>query len=202
MIHSGLRFILTAATVIFVFARSSAQTAAIQEMLQKGTLPEQYNFLEERTRIYEAYRAIHEDAFQKIKRNSIDSLAKAKGRIKELGSLTGSLNNRIDSLKKSLFTTQEELKEVKRTKNAISVLGFGLNKVVYNSIMWLIVAGLALLLGIGYLTFRQSLKITRNTKKELTELKAEFEDYRQKSREAREKMSMDHFKEIQRLKGG
>ncbi len=202
MIHSGLRFILTASVVLLVVARSNGQTAAIQDMLQKGTLKEQFKFLEERTRIYEAYRAIHEDAFQKIKINSIDSLVKAKDRINELVSLTGTLNNRIDSLNKSLSSTQEELQEVKRTKNTISVLGTGLNKVLYNSIMWLIVAGLALLLGIGYLTFRESMKITRNTKKELNELKAEFEDYRQKSREAREKMSMDHFKEIQRLKGG
>ena len=73
MIHSGLRFILTAAVVLSVFARSYGQTAAIQDMLQKGTLTEQFKFLEEHTRIYEAYRAIHEDAFQKIRINSIDS---------------------------------------------------------------------------------------------------------------------------------
>jgi hypothetical protein len=43
--------------------------------------------------------------------------------------------------------------------------------------------------------------LAQNRKKELKELKAEFEEYRQKSRIEREKVSMDHFNEIRKLKG-
>jgi predicted nucleic acid-binding Zn-ribbon protein len=174
----------------------------MQEVLEKGTLPEQFEYIEAKTRIYESYRAIYEEVFQKIRRNAVDSLSKAKGRITDLSMLRGTLENRIDSLNKSLSSTREDLDAVSRTKNSISVLGIELNKITYNSIMWLIVAGLAIVLGIGYVTFKRGLKITNSTKKELSDLKAEYDDYRQKSREAREKMSMDHFKEIQRLKGG
>jgi hypothetical protein len=202
MLDSILRFICVIAIIIPVTFRSNGQTSAMQEVLEKETLQEQLKFIESKTRIYESFRAIHEDIFQKIKKNAVDSLAKAKGRITELSGLNRTLENRIDSLNKSLSSTREDLDEVTRTKNSISVLGLSLNKITYNSIMWLIVAGLAFVLGIGYITFKRGLKITNSTKKELSDLKAEYEDYRQKSREAREKMSMDHFKEIQRLKGG
>jgi hypothetical protein len=38
--------------------------------------------------------------------------------------------------------------------------------------------------------------------KDLSDLKNEFEAYRKSAREAREKMSMEHFNEMKRLKGG
>ena len=63
-------------------------------------------------------------------------------------------------------------------------------------------AGLAVLLGMGFLAFKRNLIQTSETKKELQDLKGEFEAYRKSAREAREKMSMDHFNEIRKLKGG
>jgi uncharacterized membrane-anchored protein YhcB (DUF1043 family) len=68
--------------------------------------------------------------------------------------------------------------------------------------MWTIVAGLVAILVIGFLAFKRNLSVTFNTKKELRELKDEFEAYRKTSREAREKMSMDHFNELKKLRGG
>jgi uncharacterized membrane-anchored protein YhcB (DUF1043 family) len=97
--------------------------------------------------------------------------------------------------------TKEELKEMSRTKNSISVIGIKIEKTVYNTIMWMIVAGLAFVLVIGFLTFKRNRRITLNTKKELKDLNEEFEAYRKKTRLDREKMSMDHFKEIQKLRG-
>jgi uncharacterized membrane-anchored protein YhcB (DUF1043 family) len=81
------------------------------------------------------------------------------------------------------------------------VIGIEVNKIVYNTIMWTIAGALLLLLAIGFLAFKRNLAVTRNTKKDYDELKAEYEDYRQKSRLEREKMSMDHFNELKKLKG-
>jgi hypothetical protein len=200
MSQSKFRFALIAALIIFSTIRGISQTI-FPDVLVKGTIQEQMNFLEEKTRIYEDYRAIREDMFQGIKKNTIDSLTKAKSRISGFVKLTGSLNVRIDSLNSNLKITKEELKEISRTKNSISVFGIKIDKALYNNIMWLIVAGLAFVLVIGFLTFKRNRTITVNTKKELKELNEEFEAYRKKTRLDREKISMDHFKEVQKLKG-
>jgi uncharacterized membrane-anchored protein YhcB (DUF1043 family) len=68
--------------------------------------------------------------------------------------------------------------------------------------MWTILVGLIAALLIGILLFNRNLSANSNTKKEFQELKNEFEAYRKTSREAREKLTMDHFNEIRRLKGG
>ena len=200
MSQSKFRFALIAALTIFSTTRGISQNV-LPDVLVKGTIQEQMNFLEEKTRIYEDYRAIREDMFQGIKKNAIDSLTKAKSRISGFVKLTGSLNVRIDSLNNNLKVTKDELKEMSRTKNSISVIGIKIDKTVYNNIMWIIVAGLTFVLVIGFLTFKRNRTITVNTKKELKELNEEFEAYRKKTRLDREKMSMDHFKEVQKLKG-
>lgn len=173
----------------------------IPEILKKGTLKEQMNYIGEKTIIYENYRAIREDMFQLVKNNAVDSLLKAKNKIIEFSGLNSSLIIRIDSLNNILVSTKEQLKEATRTKNSIRVIGIGLNKVAYNSIMIIIIGSLVFLLVVGFLAFKRNRVITLNTKKEFSELKTEFDGYRNKTRLDREKMSMDHFKEIQKLQG-
>jgi lysyl-tRNA synthetase class I len=67
--------------------------------------------------------------------------------------------------------------------------------------MWTMVAALLLLLLIGYFTFMQNRTITLRTKKDLNELVDEYEKYKKKTRLEREKMTIDHFNEIKKLRG-
>jgi hypothetical protein len=186
--------------MLMVVQKGNGQTTMPAE-LTKNTLQEQLNFIEERTRIYENYRAIREDMFQKIKSNCIDSLSAGKSKITGLNNTITGLKLTGDSLNTSLETTKTSLAEITRTKNSIKVIGLTINKVTYNSIMWTIVAGLVFILAVGFLVFKRNRFVTLRTKKDLEELKVEFENYRQTSRIAREKMSMDHFNEIRKLKG-
>jgi hypothetical protein len=175
--------------------------ATMPDELTKNSIKEQLTYLDEKTRIYENYRAVREDMFQKIKRNVIDTLASVRNTIYGLENLTANLKNTTDSINIILSTTRTSLEETTATKNSISILGMEINKGAYNTVMWTIIAILAIALTLGFLLFKRNLFVTIRTGKELKELKDEFEAYRQSARIAREKMSMDHFNEMQRLKG-
>ena len=56
---------------------ASGQTT-MPEVMDTGTLDDQFNYIHERTRIYENYRAIREDIFQKMRGNALDSLSAAQ----------------------------------------------------------------------------------------------------------------------------
>jgi len=170
------------------------------EEYKKGTISEQLNNLEAHTRIYENFRAIREDIFQILKKNINDSLINTKRRINKLASVVAILNSRIDSINKSIEGTKNSLEEMTRTKNSISILGMEVNKITYNSFMWTILGILITLLVIGYLTFNMNRNSTLKTKKELTELQKEFEDYRKRKNLEHEKMVMSHFNEIKKIK--
>jgi len=185
---------------MFVLRQNGICQTEMPDVLQKGSLQEQLDYIEERTRIYEYYRAIREDMFQQIKKNSLDSLTRYKNETKELINDKSKLNLRIDSAGRLVNDARSKLDEAVRTKNNIKVLGFNINKFTYNSFMWILAAGLAALLMIVFLALKRNLAVLKNTKTDLEELKTEFEAYRKQSRETREKMSMDHFNEVRRLR--
>lgn len=192
----GLVFSVIFFTVINAIGQTSMPTE-----LSSSTMQEQINYVEKHTRIYDNFRAIREDIYQKINRNFIDTLTAEKNRVIALKTLTSNLNTKTDSLNALLNTTRIKLEEATTTKNNIRVLGLEIKKGAYNTIMWTIVGGLALLLAIGFLVFKRNLVVLLRTEKDLKELKDEFAAYKQTSRLAREKMEMDNFRAIQKLKG-
>ncbi len=195
-----LRFTFTIIFIHFVITSGKSQSP-MPEILEQGTLREQMNYIQERTRIYENYRAIREDMFQMIKRNAVDSLSKVQAQVNMLAGMNRNLVGRIDSLNTSLTDTKILLDEAIETKESIQVFGMNINKNFYNSIMWIIIGILIFLLVLGFLIFKRNLSVMLRMKKDLEELKVEFEAYRQKKRIEIEKMGMDHFNEIRKLKG-
>ncbi|MBK7626298.1 MAG: hypothetical protein IPJ16_03740 [Bacteroidales bacterium] len=187
--------------MLIIFAEIGYGQTVMPPELSNNSIKEQLNYLEQKTRIYEFYRAIREDMFQKIKINVNDTLAAAGNSNMLLRAERSVLKSNIDSLTALLETTKISLEEMTKTKNSIKVLGLEVNKTSYNSTMWIIVAGLLGILALGFLAFKRNLIVTGNTRKELEDLKNEFEAYRKTTREAREKMSMAHFLEIKKLKG-
>jgi len=184
----------------FSVTLASAQTRMPDE-LNTAAIREQIEYVEDHTRIYDNFRAIREDIFQKLNKNILDSLTAVKNKVAELKGDTANLISRTDSLNVLLTSTRSQLEEVTATKNKIRVFGMEINKTTYNTIMWILVGGLILLMVLGFLVFKRNLVVLLRTEKDLKELKEEFATYRQTSRIAREKVEMDLFRANQKLKG-
>jgi len=187
--------------VFFALTGKVFSQESMPDVFREETIPEQLKYLQEHTRVYENFRAIREDIFQKISKNTNDTLSKNRSRISTLVSSNKALQSRIDSLLKIQEASEKTLAEITRTKESLNVLGMQVNKKAYNTLMWTILGILILLLLIGYLTFRQNRNITVRTRKDLNDLKEEYEKYQKKTRLEREKMTIDHFNEIKKLRG-
>jgi hypothetical protein len=172
------------------------------EALMKGSVQEQVNAIYERTKVFENYRAIREDMFQKLIGNLADTAKTSTEKIRIQANNNKLLTHKADSLASELKTTKTSLDEAVTTKNSISLFGKEINKNAYNATMWIAMIGLAVVAAFLFLLFRRSLSITHQSEKALKELRDEFQEYRKSSREAREKMSMDHFNELKKLRGG
>ena len=133
---SGFKKLLLLTVITFSVTMATGQTRMPDE-LTTGTIREQINYIENKTRIYDDFRAIREDMFRKINSNILDTLNAEKTRIAELKILTSALNSKTDSLNTLLESTRKNLENVTATKNQISVLGLGINKKTYNALMWI-----------------------------------------------------------------
>jgi len=198
---SSLRSLLSFLILTIGFLSANGQYK-MPDALLNSSMKEQIKYIQERTRIYEDYRAIREDMFQKLVGNFSDTLSSAIQRISALNTKTSELRYLSDSLSTALAETKQDLEAAVSTKNSIKLFGYEINKHAYNSIMWFVIIGLATILAIVFLSLKRSLVVIRNSGQELNDLKDEFQEYRKTSREAREKMSMDHFNELKKLRGG
>jgi preprotein translocase subunit SecF len=179
---------------------TQAQTS-MPEVLDTATLQQQLDYMKERMNIYNGYRAVRDDIFLKMNKNSLDSLNTAKREISQLESTLRTTKSEMVSLEQTLQETTEERDLAIKNKNSLSFLGIQMNKALYNSILWIIILSLVALLVILFLLFKRSFTVTRQTKKDFEETKEEFESYRQQSRERYEKLVVQHHQEVLKLKG-
>jgi hypothetical protein len=174
---------------------------SMPEVLDTGTMQEQFNYLEERTRIYNDFRAIREDMFQKIKSNTIDSLKAEKNNVFQLKDQLQDQGTLIESLQAELQSTNDQLDQAVKNRDRINFLGMPVHKILYNTIMWTIIAALAFLSGVLFLSNKRFFSMARNNRHDLEETKEEFEAYRKQSRERYEQLAVQHHNELMKLKG-
>ena len=171
------------------------------EVMDTGTVRQQLDYVEERTRIYNDFRAIREDIFQRMKKNTLDTLNASEDRIAQLEKLLKESNNEIANLQQELIRTGEQRDEAVKNQNALSFLGIQMEKKFYNTLMWLIIAALAAAFIILFLIFKRNHSVTVEYKKDLEECRESYESYKKESRERYEKLVVNHHNEIMKLKG-
>ena len=171
------------------------------EILDSGTLKEQYSYLDERTRIYNDFRAIREDMFQKIRSSSLDSLAAVKNNVLQLENQLRQADEQIESLQAGLVETNQKLDTAIKNRDRLSFFGIPMHKTLYNSIVWFAIAALAFLSGVLFLSNKRLLTTARRNKRDLEETREEFEDHRKQARERYEQLVVKHHNEIRKLKG-
>jgi hypothetical protein len=187
---------------IFIFGAGIVKAQTMPEIMEKGSLQEQMDYMNEKTNIYNGYRAVRDDIFLKMIKNSLDSLNNAKKNISKLNIEINSLNDEKANLTKKLETTNAELEEAVKNRDSLSLLGIPMNKALYNSVVWIIIAGLIFLLVLTGLFYQRNRKVTISSRNDLEDLKQEFDAYKLKARESREEMVVKHFNEIQKVKEG
>jgi hypothetical protein len=197
---------LTCAAALLLTAVFMSNTQSLHgqsgatEVLDSASIEDQMVYIYEKTRIYNDYRAIREDIFQKLKGNVADTLNAIKLEVARLNSALKEENIQIETLNTELTETKDERDDAIRNKDSFALLGIQMHKTLYSTIMWLIILGLALFAGIMVIMFRRSHVITSHTKHELLSVQEEFDQYRKTSREKYEKLVVSHHSEIMKLK--
>lgn len=191
--------LLFAGLFVMIPGQLHAQSRAIA-LMDTTSLEEQFEYIYEKTLIYNDYRAIREDVFQKLRGNVRDTVNALKLETARLNSRITENDFQIETLNGELARTRNEKDEAIRNKDSFSLLGIQVNKALYSTIMWLVILGLAVFSVILFGIFRRSQVVTREVKDELLSTQEEFDLYRRSSREKYEKLVFSHHKEIMKLK--
>lgn len=192
-------FLLITALFLTNIQLLHAQSGAIA-LMDSAALEAQVDYIHENTRVYNDYRAIREDVFQKLRQNIRDTLFAARSEAIQLNSKISEQGAQLEILNTDLIRANNERDDAIKNRDSLSFLGIQMKKGIYNTIMWLIVIGLAALALIMFSLFKRAHMVTREVRDELKSTRYEFEEYRKSSREKYEKLVVSHHSEIMKLK--
>lgn len=99
----------------------------------------------------------------------------------------------IESVEESLAVSQ-------KLQNSITLFGANINKNLYSTVMYLLILGALVFAGFMYLLFIKSHKVTKHTKTEYDELKAEYEAHKKSALDRYTKINMELHKTRLELK--
>lgn len=169
--------------------------------INDATIEEQFNYVIEKSSIWENYKVITESWINTLRKNTLDSLNTAKTEIENQRSLVSEKLLTIKTLETTLEETREALTTAKKEKNSFPIFGLAISKGLFLTTTWLIIIGLATLSVIALGLYKKSFSVIQKTKEELEKSTIEMENYRQETRKKHEQLVMQHHKEIQKLKG-
>ncbi|MAE84738.1 MAG: hypothetical protein CMB80_18505 [Flammeovirgaceae bacterium] len=147
-------------------------------MMEKYSTYEQYKVIPI-TRMNQFWAEVNDSLVTKDKSN-----AKLKGEIIALKAMIDSLNSELSTVKANLETSEE-------TNSEISFLGIPFDKTIYHIMVWAIIILLAALTILTYFMYIRSNGLTSRFKKDLEQLRHEYDDHRDKSREAQVKLKRE-----------
>lgn len=172
--------------------------------LDEGPISNQFDYVAKRSGNYRAdgirYEVVKESNLFKIRKNVLDSIAAMNKKTSELKSTIAEHETTITSLNKKLDETTTNLTSVTEEKDSMSFIGIPVSKGTYNFILWTIISGLFLLLGLFIYRFRNSNILTQEAKHNLSELEVEYEDHRRRALEREQKISRQLQDEINKQK--
>ncbi len=185
--------------IIFSSIKVSGQSSALA-VQDTATLEQQFEYILDKTRIYEGYRAIRNDVYLKMQKNALDSLNQHILNEQRLRSELDERNSEINKLKSDLDRIKGERNEAIRNKDTMKFLGINISKTLYNSVVWFVILGLAILVTVLFISFRRAHVVTREAQEKLNALQEKYDSHQKSSREKYEKLVVSHHNELMKLK--
>ncbi len=170
---------------IFVLASLFLFFGGILQAQNTGdkNINEQFEELLESSNNYQDYKVVKQYKLTRLQKNTVNHIKELKTEIDSANVKIDKQQNQIEKLQEKLNTANADLEQVNLEKDQIKFFGLPTDKGTYQTIMWLIVLGLVLILLFFIYRFKKSNALTKEAKHKLDENEEEFELYRKKALE-------------------
>jgi preprotein translocase subunit SecF len=166
----------------------------------ENTLESQFDDVYKSSNNYQEYKVVKRADLNSLKKSTLDSVSVYKIALVQMQSELESQQIELGLIQTNLKETNEKLTKTEQRENEISFLGIQTSKTAYNSIVWIIIIGLAIILFFFIYQFKNSNVVTRETNIKLDELEKEFELHRQRSLEREQQLNRKLLDEINKHK--
>lgn len=162
-----------------------------QESLDSGTIDSQFDYIYGVSNNFQEYKVVKRTNLDKLKSNILDSMSTMRQEVLGLKTQISNQNDSINSMKTILLQAEADKEEAIAAKDNFTFLGLGINKGVYSSMMWLLVAVLAGALAFFSMQYLRSFKKIKKAQKDLAEVQEEFDSHRKNTLDRERKLKRE-----------
>ncbi|OYX23789.1 MAG: hypothetical protein B7Z16_01765 [Algoriphagus sp. 32-45-6] len=181
-----LSFLVISGTTAF-----SQENSEFGSSLNTGTIESQFEYIYRTSNNFQEYEVVKKANLEALKSHILDSLKAYKDQIVTLKTEKGAQADSVLLLSGELARAVNEKEAAIEAKESFSFLGMNIQKSLYSSMMWIIVAVLgAMLLFFSLQYFKSSGRI-RKAQKDLEDLQGEFEQHRKNALDRERKLKRE-----------
>lgn len=182
---------LTLSIILFSVALASFAQKDINAWKSEQNLEQQYQVFKKNLDYWDGKYILTGAQLDEFYNAVDDTVSALENEITEKASQIDALQNNLNETNSQLEETKAELNTSIENQNAIEVFGMNIEKGVYTLFMSLLILVLLIMLGIVFLLYKRSNKVTVRTKKDYEELKEEFEVHKKNALERYTKLNME-----------
>lgn len=174
-------------SLLLILTTSFTQFSFAQE-----TIEDQFKkFYDEETSTWQEYKLVKMPKLQNFWKVVSDTVRTKNEEIGGLKNEISALNTKVASVQDKLLETERMLAESESLNDSISFVGVPISKPAYNVMVWGIIAVLAVGIGLLYVMYMRSNKITAESKEALESIDQELKDHKDRARETQAKLKRE-----------
>lgn len=170
---------------------SAQDSTATQNSLRSGTITSQFDYIYRVSNGFQEYEVVKKSNLEQLKANVLDSIRTMSKQVSDLKVQMESLDDSVIIVKQLLAAETAQKNEAIATRDNFSFLGIGIQKTVYSSLMWTLVAILAGALGFFAVQYFRSFGRIKKAEKDFLEVQEEFEQHRKNTLDRERKLKRE-----------
>lgn len=174
-------FLLLSVTLVCAQEKEKASS-------DSSSINSQFQDVIENSNNYQDYKVVKQVRLEELQKNTVEEINELNNEIEKTNATIQKQEKELQQLEDNLLETQATLEKANQEKEEINFLGFATNKNTYQTIMWLFVIVLGLILIFFIYKYKSSNAQTKEARKRLEESEADYDDFRQKSLEKQQKL--------------
>ncbi|CAM3575083.1 hypothetical protein [Sphingobacterium prati] len=151
--------------------------------LRKGSLANQFDHLNYISKNNYDFKMVRKTNLDIVKRNVVDTVAKLHKEINSLKSSSSNYTSNTKNLQDSIQTLKDQLAQEQQKTDSFSFLGINTSKGLYSTVVWTIIAVLAVATFVFLFSYRKAKVDTVEFQKTAEQSQEEFATFRKKAME-------------------
>jgi hypothetical protein len=174
--------------IISGFSQDSVST---QNSLRSGTISSQFDYIYRVSNNFQEYEVVKKTNLEQLKANVLDSVRTLSKKVSDLNLQMKSKDDSVAMVKNQLAAEIEQKNQAIADRDNFNFLGMGIQKTVYSSMMWLLVAILAGALAFFAMQYFRSFGRIKKAERDFLDVQEEFEQHRKNTLDRERKLKRE-----------